>query len=162
MYRAARKQSLLVDRAILKSKPHVARNAVALCYLCRVAIGNGLALLRPQHEEAVRHAFTVAHRHGFSRRYRGLKQTRQQRNQSDHNDDGLWHRSLCVLNVGLADLPVNLVRVTRVSYTDFGVQAPRKYSKASAPQHGPTAIGLSIFSLVGRKRTSSATPQDVR
>jgi hypothetical protein len=58
--------------------------------------------------------------------YRWLKQARQQRNQSDHDEDGLWHRSLGLLNVGLTDLPVNLLRVTGVSYTDFGVQAPRK------------------------------------
>jgi radical SAM superfamily enzyme YgiQ (UPF0313 family) len=43
-------------------------NAVALFYLCRVAIGDRLALLRPQHKEAVRHAFEVAHRHRFGRR----------------------------------------------------------------------------------------------
>jgi hypothetical protein len=39
----------LIDRAVRKSEPHAASNAVASCHLCGLAVGDGLALLRPQH-----------------------------------------------------------------------------------------------------------------
>src|SRR5437868_1451018 len=69
----------VIDGAILKSKPHAGSNAISPCDLCRVAIGDGLALQRPQHEIAVRHAFAVADWQGPRTSCGCLKQTEQKK-----------------------------------------------------------------------------------
>ena len=71
------------ERPVLQSEPHAACNAVAPCYLYRVAIGNEDALLRPQDKETVRDAFGIAHAHCIRKRPAWSQQTGQQQNKWD-------------------------------------------------------------------------------
>src|ERR1700693_3057515 len=67
---------LFVNRAVRKFKRHPARDAIALRDLRQVAIGDGLAIWRPQHEEAVTHALAVTYLHRLGLQRCQLKETR--------------------------------------------------------------------------------------